>query len=251
MTVVPATADTSVLICDRCGTQDQAAGVIDDSELVWPLVASVGWTGSPFATGPHSCPRCADVVSEPVTPVHELPAPAHGASYDLQVHHDIDAVVVTPLVDIDAGVAETFRDGLQTAADTCRHIVLDLHAVHLIDSAGLGLLVRARQEAKHNGGLLHLVAPSRFILTVLHTMRLDAIFPTHPDKESAFRAVSLDAGPAPAQAAESGGRAAGIGSGSGGDRPTPREPVMGLIPVGEKRKDGVESRDGQGTPYRR
>jgi len=195
MTVVPRTADTSILICDRCGTQDHATEVTHDSEVVWPLVASVGWRGSPFATGPHSCPQCGDVAPEPVTPVHEPPAPAHGASYGIEVHDDVNAVVVTPLVDIDAGVTETFRDGLTVAANTRQHIVLDLHAVHLIDSAGLGLLVRSHQEAKHNGGSLSLVAPSRFLLTVLHTMRLDTIFPTYPDRDAAFRALRLDAHP--------------------------------------------------------
>lgn len=194
MTVVPRTAGTAILICDRCGAQDHAAAVTHDSDVVWPTVTSAGWTGSPFATGPHSCPQCGDVVPEPVPPVHAPPAPAHGASYGIQVHNDLDAVVVTPLGDIDAAFVETLRDGLTAAVSTSRHVVLDLHAAHLIDSAGLGLLVRANQEAKHRGGSLCLVAPSRYVLTVLHTMRLDTVFPTYPDEEAAFRALRLDAG---------------------------------------------------------
>ncbi|GAA3347080.1 hypothetical protein GCM10020358_60520 [Amorphoplanes nipponensis] len=191
MTVVPRTAGTAVLICDRCGDHDNTPAATTDSDVVWPLVAHAGWTGSPFAGGPHNCPRCADEATEPVPPVRESPAPAHGPAYAVLVHRDLDAVVVTPLVDIDAGFAETLQDALMTAARTSRHIVLDLHAVHLIDSAGLGLLVRARQEVRHRGGSLGLVAPSRFIRTVLHTMRLDSVFPSHPDEASALSALRL------------------------------------------------------------
>jgi anti-anti-sigma factor len=199
VTVVPRGAGTAVLICDRCGAQDNAAAATHDHDVVWPLVAGAGWTGSAFATGPHRCPRCGDAVPEPATSVHEPPAPVHGASYGLRTHPDLDAVVVTPLADIEIGFAETLRDGLTAALDTSRHVVLDLHAVHLIDSAGLSLLVRAHQEAKNRGGSLRLVAPSRYVLTVLHTMRLDSVFASYPDEEKAFRAVRLDGGsPAPA-----------------------------------------------------
>jgi anti-anti-sigma factor len=194
MTVVPLSARAAVLICDRCGVQDQTAAATRDSDVVWPLVADAGWTGSPFATGPHSCPECGDAVPDPAVAVRPSRAPVHGASYGVQVHDDMDAIAVTPLVDIDADFAETLRDGLAAAVRTRQHVVLDLHAVHLIDSAGLGLLVRAHQEAKHRGGSLSLVAPSRYVRTVLHTMRLDTVFHTYPDEQAAFRALRPAAG---------------------------------------------------------
>jgi anti-anti-sigma factor len=185
MIVMPRAAGTAVLICDRCGLQDSAEAVTHDSDVVWPLVATAGWTGSPFATGPHCCPRCDDARPEPLTPLHDPPPPTHGASFAVRPREDVDAVVLTPLADIDSAFAETLRDGLTAALGTSRHLVLDLHAVHLIDSAGLGLLVRTHQEAKHRGGSLCLVAPSRFVLTVLHTMRLDMIFTSYPDEQTA------------------------------------------------------------------
>jgi anti-anti-sigma factor len=190
MTVVPLATGLAVLICDRCGVQEQTASVTHDDDVVWPLIADAGWTGSPFATGSHSCPRCGDVVPQPASHIRSAPAPAHGASYGVQVHDDNDATVVTPLVDIEADVAATLRDALTTAGGTSRHVVLDLHAVHLIDSAGLGLLVRTHQDVKQRGGSLSLVAPSRYVLTVLHTMRLDTVFPTYPDEQTAFRALA-------------------------------------------------------------
>lgn len=189
MTVVLRSAGTAELICDRCGAQDRATAAAHDHDVVWPLVARVGWTGSPFATGTHRCPQCEHAAPEATAPVYEPPAPAHGPSYGVQTPAGVNAVVLTPLVDIDGCFIGTLRDGLTTALDTSRHVVLDLHAVHLIDSAGLGLLVRIHQEAKRRGGSLSLVAPSRFVLTVLHTMRLGTVFATYPHEEAALRAV--------------------------------------------------------------
>lgn len=187
MTVVPCTSATALLICDQCGAQDNAAGAGSDTDVVWPLVASAGWTGSPFATGIHRCPRCGD--AGPVAAIHQPPVPSHTASYQVRMDPEAGAVVVTPLADIDSYFAETLREALGEALESSSHVVLDLHAVHLIDSAGLGLLVRTHQEARHRGGSLHLVAPSRFVLTVLHTMRLDTLFPHHPGEEEALQAI--------------------------------------------------------------
>lgn len=192
MTVVPRTAGSAVLICNLCGAEDHVAAVAHDNDVVWPLVATAGWTGSPFATGTHHCPQCAESVPEPAAPVHDPPAAAHGASYAIRTHDDIAATVITPLADIDASFTQTLRDGLTTALNTSRYVVLDLHAVHLIDSAGLGMLVRAHQEAKRGDGSLSLAAPSRFVLTVLHTMRLDVIFSSYPDEETALNALRRD-----------------------------------------------------------
>lgn len=191
MTVVPRSAGAAVLICNRCGAEDQVAGSVTDSDVVWPLVATAGWTGSPFATGRHICSRCGeDAVPEFSVPVHGPSSPALGASYAVSSHDDVAVTVLTPLVDIDAGFVEVLRDGLNAALGARPHVMLDLHAVHLIDSMGLGALVRAHQEAKRGGGSLSLIAPSRFLLTVLHTMRLDALFPVYPDEQTALTVLS-------------------------------------------------------------
>jgi anti-sigma B factor antagonist len=116
---------------------------------------------------------------------------------DYAVDHDddLEAVVVTPLTDLDSDVAELIRPALMAAAGEGRDVVVDLHAVHVIDSAGLGLLVRAHQEAKQSGGRFALVAPSRFVLTVLHTMRLDGLFSVFPDRATAFSFEPFPHGP--------------------------------------------------------
>jgi anti-sigma B factor antagonist len=190
VTVVPGESGTATLICDQCGGEDCAAGVTNDSDLVWPFVSGLGWTGSPFATGTHRCPRCSiSAALQPAPSGGADSARTYGASYDLRTRSDVDAVVITPLSDMDAGLVERLRDDVMRAAHAHAHIVVDLHAVEFIDSAGLGLLVRARQEAKQHDATFTLAAPSRFVLTVLHTMRLDGVFRSFPNHRAALAAI--------------------------------------------------------------
>ncbi|MDY7087200.1 MAG: STAS domain-containing protein [Actinomycetota bacterium] len=193
MTVVPTGDHSALLICDRCGAEEIAAGAGHNSELVWPVVSQLGWTGSAFPTGPHSCPACGG--SAALADSAQAPrARTHGASY--MVRTDDDTTIVTPLTDLDAALAECLREDLMHAAESCDHVILDLHGVGFIDSTALGLLVRARQEARQHGGTLGLVAPSRFVRTVLHTMRLDAAFPVFADQHAALRELRSGGGQA-------------------------------------------------------
>jgi anti-anti-sigma factor len=97
-----------------------------------------------------------------------------------------DVAVVTPSTDLDTAAVELLREALTEAVQHHRHVVVDLHAAPTIDSAGLSLLVRAYNEAKSHGGTLSLAAPSRYVVTVLHTMKLHQVFPQYPDVEAAL-----------------------------------------------------------------
>lgn len=165
MTVVP-DDNMMTLICDGCGeTAASTAVVLPDDEVVWTLVSEHGWSGSPFATGPHRCAGCT-----PPSPGQTVPVQPLGES-------DQGEVATT--------TADPLRTALSKAAEHQGRVVVDLSAVEQIDSTGLGLLVRARQEARQRGAELCLHAPSRFVLTVLHTMRLDTAFPVVPDRPHA------------------------------------------------------------------
>ncbi|MFI6064235.1 STAS domain-containing protein [Micromonospora sp. NPDC051227] len=59
------------------------------------------------------------------------------------------------------------------------------------DPTGLGLLVRAHPDARERGVTLCLAAPSRFIRTVLHTMRLDGAFPIFDSRDDALAELSV------------------------------------------------------------
>jgi anti-sigma B factor antagonist len=50
------------------------------------------------------------------------------------------------------------------------------------------MLVRAYNEAKSHGGTLSLAAPSRYVVTVLHTMKLHQVFPLYEDVGAALSA---------------------------------------------------------------
>lgn len=166
MTVVP-DDHLMTLICDTCGdTVTATACVLPDAEVVWTLVSEHGWTGSPFATGPHRCPRCT-----PLPTAGKAAAGLHHLGID-----DLDEIDDPVPVTAEPGT-DALRAALAEAEEHDGWVTVDLSAVAHIDSVGLGLLVRARQEARQRGLVLCLGDPSRFVLTVLHTMRLQAAFP--------------------------------------------------------------------------
>ena len=190
MTVVPGDGGTATPICDLCGREDWATEVHHDGDVVRPIVAGLGWSGSPFATGPHRCPRCSAGDSAPAAePVQREGRAPPGVSFDVQTHADNEAIIFTPLTDLETGLVERLRADLMKATATHRHVVVNLPAVRSIDSAGLGLLVRAHQDAKQHDATFSLAAPSRYVLTVLHTMRLDGVIRTFADQQSALEAV--------------------------------------------------------------
>jgi anti-sigma B factor antagonist len=167
--------------CDRCGFRvDGIGGSMRHWDAVWALVAGTGWVGSSRVEGPHACPDCAGPGAGRV----EDPAPmrVHAAlPWRAEIHLLSCATIVELRGDLDVSVRDAFRDVLDRARDISRNVVLDLAGVPLIDSTGLGLLVRAHQRARHRGGWVCLVAPSRFIVAVLHTMRLESVFPIFED----------------------------------------------------------------------
>ena len=200
MTAVLHVTGSPLLICDQCGGEDSGGELsAPDSELVWPVVAALGWSGSPFATGQHRCPECSreDIVPPPAPAGARNPRP----EFTTLIHHDLDAVVITPSGDLDELAAEQLRDTLLGADPLGRHLVVDLSVVRHIDSAGLGLLVRTHQRTKQEGGIFALAAPSRFVQTVLHTMRLDTVLATITDVSAALDAIR-HRGAAPAERSE-------------------------------------------------
>src|SRR6476660_8889458 len=86
------------------------------------------------------------------------------------------ACVVSLSGDLDLLVVDELRLALQRATDEQRNLILDLAEVRFVDSTGLGVLVRAAQATRNNGGVTCVTAPSAFFLTVLQTMRLERLF---------------------------------------------------------------------------
>jgi anti-anti-sigma factor len=66
------------------------------------------------------------------------------------------------------------------------HIVLDLSEVPMIDSSGIGLLVRSLTTAKQVGGSIRLLAPSKFVIQTLKMIGLLNLFDVFEDPQQAI-----------------------------------------------------------------
>jgi anti-anti-sigma factor len=104
----------------------------------------------------------------------------------IEIDERPNAAVVHVRADIDAQVAGSLRQTLAEAVDRYGHVVLDLSDVATLDPAGLAALVRAHQRARRRDALVCFAGPSRFVLTVLHTMHVDGLFPIFDDCGSAL-----------------------------------------------------------------
>jgi len=83
--------------------------------------------------------------------------------------------------------SETFAD-LLGAGDA--RLLLDLQDVSMIDSSGIGLLVRYLTAAKQRGGSLKLLSPSKFALQTLKLVRVLNLFEVFEDQQQAVASFS-------------------------------------------------------------
>lgn len=77
---------------------------------------------------------------------------------------------------------ETIKDLLNAGES---RFVLDLQEVTMIDSSGIGLLVRYLSLAKQRGGSLKLLNPSKFALQTLKLVRVLNLFEVFEDSQLA------------------------------------------------------------------
>jgi anti-sigma B factor antagonist len=112
-----------------------------------------------------------------------------------------DTALVRLHGNLDETMASDLRDALGWAVDRHPGVVVDLTGAPRVDPAGLGVLIRAYGRARHRGGVICLVAPSRFVLTVLHTMHVDGVFPIFDDCVTALRWARAEAAASAAAAA--------------------------------------------------
>jgi anti-anti-sigma factor len=189
------TVESVSLVCDQCGVMVTAASV-HDPEVVWPVVLNHGWTGSPFPTGVHLCPPCSerpDARPDVLADARAEDGPdgsgeADGAGLPWRADLDLvrGAAVLTPSGDLAADTVESLRQRLTDALRHGPHVVVDLRHGRTMDPAGLAVLVRGHREARQRGGMVCLASASRFVVTALHTMCLERVFPIFPDRDTAL-----------------------------------------------------------------
>ena len=174
------------LICNECGRHLGTLHGMSEIDAMWPLLRVCGWEGGPAPQGPHACPRCAEgrepgtaqppIALEPTDP--SRPCCAH-----IEVLSDATLVVVSG--DLIEHRLDSVRECLTAAVAMDRDVIVDLAGVDVIDSSGLGLLIRAHRDARSHQRVLCFAAPSRFVRIVLHTMRLATAILTFDDSRFA------------------------------------------------------------------
>ncbi len=86
-------------------------------------------------------------------------------------------------------------DGLRQACldlmnEGDNRLVVNLSEVPMIDSSGIGVLVRTLTQAKQHGGSLKLVNPSKFALQTLKIVGLLSLFELFDDETQAIQSYS-------------------------------------------------------------
>ncbi|OBF09714.1 STAS domain-containing protein [Mycobacterium sp. ACS4331] len=95
--------------------------------------------------------------------------------------------VITPSGRLNMVAAPALRRELHALVDGGHHrVVVELNAVELIDSSGLGALISGLKAARQAGGDLRIAAPTRQVTAVLELTNLNRVLRSHPSADSAF-----------------------------------------------------------------
>jgi anti-anti-sigma factor len=73
------------------------------------------------------------------------------------------------------------------------NLVLVLNEVPMIDSSGIGELIRTQKTCKEEGGDIKLVEPGKFVLHTMNLVKITELFDIHPDENAAVEAFGDDA----------------------------------------------------------
>jgi len=104
--------------------------------------------------------------------------------------HDVAIITVTGRITSGQSSLElrnTMRELLDANSDK---ILIDLHGVGYVDSAGLGELVRSYTSARNAGGQVRVVNPSKRVHDLLQMTRLAAVFDVQPDEATAIQSFA-------------------------------------------------------------
>jgi anti-sigma B factor antagonist len=102
----------------------------------------------------------------------------------------IQIVQIRGALRLGAGV-DSFRktiDDAMSAGDT--RLVINFADVPMIDSSGIGILVKAMASAKQRGGGVKLVSPSKFVVQTLKLIGVLNLFETFEDENGAVQSFN-------------------------------------------------------------
>lgn len=104
---------------------------------------------------------------------------------DIRTIGDLKLLKIKGRITLGAGVdrlRNTFEELLGAGSNRW---VLDVSEVAMIDSSGIGLLVRYLTNAKQQGGALKLLNPSKFAVQTLRMIGLLNLFEVFEDQDTA------------------------------------------------------------------
>ena len=83
---------------------------------------------------------------------------------------------------------DKFREAVDEALSAAEpHLVVNLAEVPMVDSSGVGVLVKALTSAKQRGGMVNLVNPSKFALQTLRLVGVLNLFGIFDDEDAAVK----------------------------------------------------------------
>lgn len=99
-------------------------------------------------------------------------------------------VVGVNVAELDANVADDFRQELAPVLKDCRKLVLDLHRVQFVDSRGCGAIISCLKQLSAVDGDLKLCQvsqPVRMVFELIRMQRICEIVDTRQDAVQAFQ----------------------------------------------------------------
>ncbi len=114
--------------------------------------------------------------------------PVEGSNLDINVRKRSEIELIQLRGPLRLGTAvDEFRRTLEEAtAGGDLRIVLNMAEVPIVDSSGIGVLVKAVTSLKQRGGALKLVNPSRLTVQTLRIVGVLNLFDVFEDEESAI-----------------------------------------------------------------
>jgi anti-sigma B factor antagonist len=111
-----------------------------------------------------------------------------GYSVEIEIRHLSQVKLIKLTGRLTLGVpVDRLRDTFQDLAGSgAACFILDLADVDMIDSSGLGLLVRYLTTAKQQGGTIKLLNPSKFSIKVMKMMGILNLFEVFQDQTEAL-----------------------------------------------------------------
>lgn len=109
---------------------------------------------------------------------------------DMRRTASVDVVRPSGHLKLGDGVEEFRRTIEELIANGSSQIVLRLTEVPMIDSSGIGILVRLQTTLREGGGSIKLVQPSKFAALALRTTGVHRLFEFYEDEEAALSSFS-------------------------------------------------------------